>query len=87
MKSIIILNSQRKNEINTELRLPRIGLAHELQHSFDVDKKIATYERTKNGILLMEVRAINTENRIRKVVSAPKRTTYGTQKIPEELLE
>ncbi|TCO96380.1 RHS repeat-associated protein [Bacteroides heparinolyticus] len=79
--------SQRKNEINKEVRLPRIGLAHELQHSFDVDKKIATYESTKNGILLMEVRAINTENRIRRVVGAPKRITYGSQKVPEELLE
>ena len=56
------------------MRTPRIGLAHELQHSFDVDKKVATYERTKNGILLMDIRAINTENRIRKVIGEPKRT-------------
>lgn len=54
------------------MRTPRIGLAHELQHSFDVDKKVATYERTKNGILLMDIRAINTENRIRKVIGEPK---------------
>ena len=69
------------------MRTPRIGLAHELQHSFDVDKKVATYERTKNGILLMDIRAINTENRIRKVIGEPKRTMYGTQKVPKELLE
>lgn len=59
------------------MRTPRIGLAHELQHSFDVDKKVATYERTKNGILLMDIRAINTENRIRKVIGEPKRTMYN----------
>lgn len=52
-----------------------------------VDKKVATYERTKNGILLMDIRAINTENRIRKVIGEPKRTMYGTQKVPKELLE
>ncbi|WP_373827982.1 hypothetical protein [Bacteroides heparinolyticus] len=79
--------NQRKNKINKELRLPRIGLAHELQHSFDVDNKTATYESTENGILLMDVRAINTENRIRKVVGAPKRITYGIRKVPKELLE
>ena len=48
---------------------------------------MATYERTKNGILLMDVRAINTENKIRKVIGEPKRTMYGTRKVPEELLE
>lgn len=55
--------------------------------SSNVDKKVATYERTKNGILLMDIRAINTENRIRKVIGEPKRTMYGTQKVPKELLE
>ena len=59
--------NRRRGRNDSDMRTPRIGLAHELQHSFDVDKKVATYERTKNGILLMDIRAINTENRIRKV--------------------
>ena len=58
--------NRRRGRNDSDMRTPRIGLAHELQHSFDVDKKVATYERTKNGILLMDIRAINTENRIRK---------------------
>ena len=79
--------NRRRGRNDSDMRTPRIGLAHELQHSFDVDKKVATYERTKNGILLMDIRAINTENRIRKVIGEPKRTMYGTQKVPKELLE
>ena len=79
--------NRRRVRNDSDMRTPRIGLAHELQHSFDVDKKVATYERTKNGILLMDIRAINTENRIRKVIGEPKRTMYGTQKVPKELLE
>ena len=79
--------NRKRGRNDSDMRTPRIGLAHELQHSFDVDKKVATYERTKNGILLMDIRAINTENRIRKVIGEPKRTMYGTQKVPKELLE
>ena len=79
--------NRRRGRNDSDMRTPRIGLAHELQHSIDVDKKVATYERTKNGILLMDIRAINTENRIRKVIGEPKRTMYGTQKVPKELLE
>ena len=56
-----------------EMRTPRVGLSHELQHSFDVDKKFATYETTENGIKLMEVRAVNTENKIRRKTGDPKR--------------
>ena len=63
--------NRRRGRNDSDMRTPRIGLAHELQHSFDVDKKVATYERTKNGILLMDIRAINTENRIRKVIGEP----------------
>ena len=79
--------NRRRGRNDSDMRTPRIGLAHELQHSQHVDKKVATYERTKNGILLMDIRAINTENRIRKVIGEPKRTMYGTQKVPKELLE
>lgn len=61
------------------MRTPRIGLAHELQHSFDVDKKVATYERTKtvfiNGYTRYQYREPN-----KKVIGEPKRTMYGTQK-------
>ena len=70
--------------IITELE---VGLSHELQHSFDVDKKLATYETTENGIKLMEVRAVNTENKIRRKTGDPKRIEYGGKKIPKKLLE
>ena len=39
--------NRRRGRNDSDMRTPRIGLAHELQHSFDVDKKVATYERTK----------------------------------------
>ena len=79
--------NQRRSRHENERRTPRVGLSHELQHSFDLDKKIATDETTENGIKLMDVRAINTENKIRSKTGDPKRTTYGTKKVPKELLE
>ena len=42
----------------------------------------------ENDIKLMDVKAINIENRIRKVTRDPKRTKYGKGKeVPEWLLE
>ncbi|MEA4887385.1 MAG: RHS repeat-associated core domain-containing protein, partial [Bacteroides graminisolvens] len=77
-------NKKRKD--GTE-RTPRIGLSHELKHSSDLDEGIATSERTGNGILIMDVRAVNTENRIRKKIGEPQRVTYGRKKIPQNMLE
>ena len=70
-------NNRRRSRNEKEMRTPRVGLSHELQHSFDVDKKFATYETTENGIKLMEVRAVNTENKIRRKTGDPKRIEYG----------
>ncbi|CAK7014419.1 MAG: hypothetical protein BACD_01117 [Bacteroides rodentium] len=72
---------------DTEIRTPRVGLAHELQHSFDLDKGIATEERLSNGIKLMDVRAVNRENKIRRILREPKRIMYGKQEIPKGMLE
>ena len=80
-------NNRRRSRNEKEMRTPRVGLSHELQHSFDVDKKFATYETTENGIKLMEVRAVNTENKIRRKTGDPKRIEYGGKKIPKKLLE
>ena len=80
-------NNRRRSRDEKEMRTPRVGLSHELQHSFDVDKKFATYETTENGIKLMEVRAVNTENKIRRKTGDPKRIEYGGKKIPKKLLE
>lgn len=73
--------------MDREKRTPRVGLSHELQHSFDLDKKYATDETTENGIKIMDVHAVNTENKIRRKTGEPKRFMYGTKKIPKELLE
>ena len=64
--SIINYDPDVKTDINGNHRTPRIGLSHELQHSSDVDKGIMSYENIGNGIPMREIRAINTENKIRK---------------------
>ncbi len=79
--------NQKRGSLDREKRSPRVGLSHELQHSFDLDKKYATGETIENGIKIMDVRAVNTENKIRRKTGDPKRTMYGTRKIPKELLE
>ena len=59
------------------IRTPRIGLAHELQHSYDADAGIFSYEMIEGKVLRAEIRAINTENRIRNIIGEPKRIKYG----------
>ena len=72
--SIINYDPDVKTDINGNHRTPRIGLSHELQHSSDVDKGIMSYENIGNGIPMREIRAINTENKIRKRTGDAKRT-------------
>ena len=67
-------------------RTPRVGLSHELQHSSDVDKGIFTYDKIENGVKKSEIRAVNTENRIRKATGEPKRVKYGNYVIPKKYL-
>ena len=85
--SIINYDPDVKTDINGNHRTPRIGLSHELQHSSDVDKGIMSYENIGNGIPMREIRAINTENKIRKRTGDAKRTEYRGRKIPKKLLE
>ena len=85
--SIINYDPDVKTDINGNHRTPRIGLSHELQHSSDVDKGIMSYENIGNGIPHGEIRAINTENKIRKRTGDAKRTEYRGRKIPQKLLE
>ena len=85
--SIINYDPDVKTDINGNHRTPRIGLSHELQHSLDVDKGIMSYENIGNGIPMREIRAINTENKIRKRTGDAKRTEYRGRKIPQKLLE
>lgn len=81
--SIINYDPDVKTDINGNHRTPRIGLSHELQHSSDVDKGIMSYENIGNGIPMREIRAINTENKIRKRTGDAKRTEYRGRKIPQ----
>ena len=85
--NIINYDPDVKTDINGNHRTPRIGLSHELQHSSDVDKGIMSYENIGNGIPMREIRAINTENKIRKRTGDAKRTEYRGRKIPQKLLE
>ena len=85
--SLINYDPDVKTDINGNHRTPRIGLIHELQHSSDVDKGIMSYENIGNGIPMREIRAINTENKIRKRTGDAKRTEYRGRKIPQKLLE
>ena len=85
--SIINYDPDVKTDINGNHRTPRIGLSHELQQSSDVDKGIMSYENIGNGIPMREIRAINTENKIRKRTGDAKRTEYRGRKIPQKLLE
>ena len=67
-------------------RTPRVGLGHELQHSLDIDQGTGSIEKV-NDIPLMEIKAINMENKVRQQTGDSKRTEYGEKKIPANLLD
>jgi len=65
----------------------RIGLIHELVHSFDADQGI-TYNPTsivsgKYEIDMREIKAVNFENILRLYIGEPRRESYSGSPIPE----
>ena len=85
--SIVHYDPFNKGIKTRNIRAPRVGLAHELQHSLDLDQGIFDPDTKINGILMMDIRAVNTENRIRKITGDPKRTQYGKKEIHFDLLD
>ena len=85
--SIVLYDPEMKKASSSNVRNPRVGLAHELQHSSDLDKGNFNPDIKINGILEVDIQAVNTENRIRKVTKDIKRVTYGKKKIPSNFLE
>lgn len=71
---------------NGDRRDPKVGLSHELQHSLDIDKGNGSTEKI-NDIPIMEIDAINMENKVRQQTGDTKRTTYGGKEIPNNLLD
>jgi RHS repeat-associated protein len=72
--------------VGGDIRTPRVGLAHEISHSFNTENGLRKKGTTDNGVKLEEVDAVNTENIIREVLNEPKRKEYGGIPIPDELL-
>ena len=85
--SIINYNPYNATDINGRKRAPRVALSHELRHSYDADTGSVTLEKTENGIDIMEVRAVNTENKIRMKTGDSRRKSYGGKEIPKKYLE
>lgn len=65
--STIYYDPQCRVVNKNNIRAPKIGLVHELQHSYDLDRGEFDPLIMKNGILLMDIRAVNRENVIRKI--------------------
>ena len=86
-ESTILYDPYREKVSEQNIREPRVGLAHELHHSYNLDLGTFNPDIRINGILLMDIQAVNMENRIRKIVGNPKRIYYGKKSIPLELLE
>jgi RHS repeat-associated protein len=77
-----------KTNVRGDKRDPIVGLAHELLgHGYDSDQGKSNYRTTSNGIPMYEVSAVNIENHVRAKVGDSKKTTYGGQPIPANLLQ
>uniref|UniRef100_UPI000AC5F679 RHS repeat-associated core domain-containing protein n=1 Tax=Bacteroides togonis TaxID=1917883 RepID=UPI000AC5F679 len=85
--SVVFYDPERKEVGSENVRTSRVGLVHELQHALDLDKGAFDPNTRINGILKMDIRAVNIENRIRKVTGDTKRIRYGKKEIPLEFLE
>jgi len=79
-------NPDKKTTVAGDFREPRVGLAHEMRHSNDADKGVMNFNSTSNGIPLYEVKAVKTENKVRKAIGAHRRTTYAGKNIPRGML-
>ena len=84
--STIYYDPDNERTKNGDKRTPRVGLMHELQHSWDIDQGNGSKE-VIDGIPTMEIDAINMENKIRQKTGDKKRTSYGGQKIPANRLD
>jgi hypothetical protein len=63
-------------------------VVHEMQHQFDYDQGNAMDNQEENTSKdPMEIRAVNNENRARKIDGIEKRTTYGGKKIEPNKLK
>lgn len=59
-------NPDKNETVRGDKRDAKVGLAHELlRHGWDSDKGKTNYNKTKNGIPMYEVNAVNIENRAR----------------------
>jgi len=59
-----------------------------MQHSYDLDQGQDADDQDQNTAKdPSEIRAVNTENRARKIEGLKKRTTYGGEKIDPTKLE
>lgn len=67
-------------------RTPRVGLGHELRHSLDYDKGTESNIEI-DGIRIMEIDAINLENKVRQKTGDAKRTKYNGKDINSTILE
>lgn len=76
-RSVVGYDPSNNKTSAEERRNPRVGLSHELQRLFDVDNGNYSDAKTENGIPLMEINAINTENKVRKNTGDQKRLKYG----------
>ena len=79
-------NPDKKTTVAGDFREPRVGLVHEMRHSNDADKGTMNFNKTSNGIPLYEIKAVKTENKVRKAIGVHRRTTYGGQNIPRGML-
>ncbi len=80
-------SEQSKKDLKESTGVPNSDfttVAHEMQHQYDYDTGNMKDSQNVSGAKdPTEKRAVNNENRARKIEKLPKRTTYGGEKIKE----
>lgn len=83
------LSDESLAKYNESLETDALSLVcHEMRHQYDYDiGNMADNAHGADAKDPAEIRAINNENRGRKISGLPKKTTYGGQKIDPKLLK
>ena len=80
-------NPDDNTTVAGDVRTPRVGLIHELDHAYGTDQGTTNFNTTSTGISMYEVSAVNTENLVRAKTGDIKRTQYGGKNIRKNLLK
>ena len=80
-------NPHNNQDPNGRIRPSRVGLAHELSHSYQMNNGTVKCNQAVNGIEMGEIDAIKDENIYREDLGLEQRNWFNGKTIPQKYLK